>query len=94
MLVRQDIDRRVEFLAGQGLVCDDGQGGRATHLHGAVSDEESRVQGGHFEPDINTIYNNLDFVLVELLGVRLTRTWEPETETVEMTVHALEPGER
>jgi hypothetical protein len=90
VLMPQTIDHRVEFLAGQGLVCDDGASGRVTHLHGAISDATGRVLGGHFEPSLNPVYNNLDFVLTELLGARLTRRWEPETNTVEMLVGPLE----
>jgi uncharacterized protein len=93
VLVPKRVGRRVEFLAGEGLVCDDGEKGRATHLHGAVSDETGTVQGGHFEPDQNPVYNNLDFTLVELLGVRLSRVWEPETATVEMVVGPAEVPE-
>ncbi len=89
VLVPHTVDKRVEFLAGQGLVCDDGEGRRATHLHGAVSDETGAVTGGHFEKGQNPIYNNLDVTLIELLGVRLTRRWDEETNTVEMEVEEL-----
>lgn len=81
--------KRVEFLAGQGLVCEDPDGKRATHLHGAVSDETGAVAGGHFEKGQNPIYNNLDVSLTELLGVRLVRRFDAETQTVEMEVEAL-----
>jgi predicted DNA-binding protein with PD1-like motif len=90
VLMPQTIDHRVEFLAGQGLVCDDGGSGRVTHLHGAVSDATGQVLGGHFEPSVNPVYNNLDFVVTELLGARLSRRWEAETNTVEMVVTPLE----
>ena len=90
VLVPHAVDRRVEFLGGQGLVCDDGEGGRATHLHGAVSDETGAVTGGHFEKGENPIYNNLDFTLIELKGVQLTRRWDAETETVEMELRPLD----
>lgn len=83
------VDGRVEFLAGQGLVCDDGQGGRATHLHGAISDETGTLTCGHFEKRQNPIYNNMDVTLIELLGVRSPRRWDAETQTVEMEVEQL-----
>lgn len=89
VLTAHSVDGRVEFLAGQGLVCDDGQGGRATHLHGAISDETGAVTGGHFEKGQNPIYNNMDVTLIELLGVRLTRRWDTKTQTVEMEVEQL-----
>jgi len=80
------LDSRVEFLAGQGLICRGDDGGRETHLHGSVADESGVVRGGHFIAGSNPIYNNLDFTLLELLGVDLVRRWDPKTETIEMVV--------
>jgi hypothetical protein len=85
-LALERVDSRVEFMGGQGLVCSDGKGGRATHLHGSISDETGRVLGGHFEPGLNPVYNNMDFTLQELLDVDLIREWDEETATVEMRV--------
>ncbi len=90
VLVEHAVDARVEFIAGQGLVCEDGHGRRATHLHGAISDDTGTVFGGHFVPGGNPIYNNLDFMLVELVGVRLVREHDPETDTVEMRLERIE----
>lgn len=86
VLTDMKIDSRVEFLGGQGLICRNNQGGRETHLHGSVADDSSVVRGGHFVKDVNPIYNNLDFTLLELTGVDLVRTWDQETDTVEMEV--------
>lgn len=86
------IDSRVEFLGGQGLICRDVEDARATHLHGSVADESGVVRGGHFLKDVNPIYNNLDFALLELSGVDLLRRWDPETETIEMEVAASGDG--
>jgi uncharacterized protein len=91
-LTSHHIDRRVEFLGGQGLICDDGNGQRATHLHGAVSDETGQVMGGHFEPGVNPVYNNMDFTLTELLDVELSRVWDEDTGTVEMVVKQITGG--
>jgi uncharacterized protein len=91
VLTAHKVDKRVEFLAGQGLVCD-GETGRAIHLHGAVADETGAVTGGHFEKGQNPVYNNMDVTLIELKGVRLMRRWDAETQTMEMEVEQL-PGE-
>jgi len=88
VLTPHTVDKRVEFLAGQGLVCE-GDTGRAVHIHGAVSDETGAVMGGHFERGQNPVYNNMDVTLVELKGVRLIRRWDAETQTVEMVVEQL-----
>lgn len=82
------VAERVEFMGGQGLICRDRAGKRATHLHGSVSDESGLVRGGHFNAGENPIYNNLDFLLEELHGVQLIRAHDPETDTVEMEVRA------
>lgn len=89
VLVPHDVGTRVEFLAGQGLVCVNEKGYRETHLHGAISDETGRVLGGHFTADGNPVYNNLDFQLTELKGVRLVRRHDPETDTVEMELERI-----
>jgi predicted DNA-binding protein with PD1-like motif len=87
-LIDHRVDARVEFMGGQGLVCEDGDGRRATHLHGSVSDATGVVSGGHFVAAENPVYNNMDFVLQELVGVRLVREHDPETDTVEMRLFA------
>lgn len=83
------LDKRLEFMGGQGLVCVAPDNSRATHLHGSVSDETGSVMGGHFTVGQNPVYNNMDFVLQELLGVRLVRTHDPVTNTVEMQVESI-----
>jgi predicted DNA-binding protein with PD1-like motif len=89
-LVPYAVPQRVEFLGGQGLVCRDDEGNRATHLHGSISDHDGVVRGGHFNPGENPIFNNLDFLLVELTGVRLVRSFDEETATVEMIVYQVD----
>jgi uncharacterized protein len=90
VLTLERVDRRVEFLGGQGLICRNDDGDRATHLHGSVADESGQVLGGHFEPGLNPVFNNLDFTLQELSGVDLVRRWDAQTQTVEMVVRHLD----
>ena len=86
-LIGHRLDERVEFMGGQGLVCETEDGRRETHLHGSVSDATGAVAGGHFVVGENPVYNNMDFVMQELLGVRLIRAHDRETDTVEMRVY-------
>jgi predicted DNA-binding protein with PD1-like motif len=88
-LMPHRVDRRVEFMGGQGLICQRTDGSRETHLHGSISDETGAVLGGHFVLDANPVFNNMDFVIQELLGVRLIREQDPVTDTVEMRVEQL-----
>lgn len=92
-LMPHRMDERVEFMGGQGLVCETPDGERETHLHGSVSDATGAVLGGHFVPDENPVYNNMDFVLQELLDVSLIRAWDEATATVEMRVERLPQGD-
>jgi predicted DNA-binding protein with PD1-like motif len=94
VLVGHRVDERVEFMGGQGLICETPQGDRATHLHGSISDATGTVTGGHFVAGENPVYNNMDFVLQELLDVRLIREHDPETDTIEMRVEGFEEGTR
>jgi uncharacterized protein len=86
VLTLRHVNSRLEFLGGQGLICRDDGGGRATHLHGCVSDETGQVLGGHFERGLSPVYNNMDFTLTELLDIDLIRRWDEETDTVEMVL--------
>jgi len=90
-LTDEVVDKRLEFMGGQGLICVTPEGGRETHLHGSISDETGTVKGGHFVVGRNPVYNNMDFVLQELLGVRLVREHDAATNTIEMRVEA-DPG--
>ncbi len=92
-LVPHRVDDRVEFMGGQGLVCETREGARETHLHGSISDSSGAVLGGHFVPGENPVYNNMDFVLQELLDIRLVREHDPVTDTVEMRVEPAAPTE-
>lgn len=87
-LVGHSVEDRVEFMSGQGLICERLDGSRETHLHGSVSDASGAVTGGHFNPGENPVYNNMDFVIQELLGVRLVRDHDPVTDTIEMRVES------
>lgn len=87
-LTMQRVDERVEFMGGQGLICENPDGDRETHLHGSISDARGIVSGGHFVPGENPVFNNMDFVLQELLDIRLIREHDPLTDTVEMRVES------
>jgi predicted DNA-binding protein with PD1-like motif len=87
-LADEVVEKRLEFMGGQGLICVTPEGDRATHLHGSISDETGAVKGGHFVTGRNPVFNNMDFVLQELRDVRLVRAHDPVTDTVEMSVHA------
>jgi predicted DNA-binding protein with PD1-like motif len=88
-LMPHRVNERVEFMGGQGLVCETPDGTRETHLHGSVSDATGVVTGGHFIPGENLVFNNMDFVLEELLDVILIREHDVATDTVEMRVMQL-----
>jgi uncharacterized protein len=92
-LVAHRVGERVEFMGGQGLVCERPDGSRETHLHGSISDSTGTVTGGHFVPGENPVFNNMDIVLQELLDVRLIREHDPVTDTIEMRIECSGPRE-
>jgi predicted DNA-binding protein with PD1-like motif len=85
-LMPHRIEARVEFMGGQGLVCETPTGDRDTHLHGSVSGADGVVLGGHFVAGENPVYNNMDIVLQELHDVVLVREHDSVTDSVEMRV--------
>lgn len=70
----------LEFITGQGLlsVQDDGQ--LFVHLHGMVSDLQMKIYGGHFFPGGNPVLSTIDVAITETAGVKVPRTFDPETE--------------
>jgi uncharacterized protein len=89
VLMPIEVDERVEFLGGQGLVCETEEGGRDIHLHGCIADASGRVRGGHFIKGKNVVFNNVDFALMELPSLELIRSFDEQTSTFEMTVRSL-----
>jgi len=69
----------IEFLGGQGVICQSEQGEYRIHLHGSASDKEMRVWGGHFVPSGNIVLATLDFIIQEVSGMEMLRKFDEET---------------
>jgi predicted DNA-binding protein with PD1-like motif len=82
------IETPVAFLGGAGLVCTDNENRLDAHFHGVLENLDRAVHGGHLVAGESPVYNTVDFLLTELLGVQLVRRWDEETATVEMVVES------
>ncbi|MCW3975660.1 MAG: DUF296 domain-containing protein [Candidatus Bathyarchaeota archaeon] len=85
-----EMDGPIEFLGGQGLICELEDGNRAIHLHGLLN--RTSVENGKPKPDFviggdfgvgtdkNPILATMDIMIMELKGVNITRKYDDETE--------------
>jgi uncharacterized protein len=80
----------LEFLGGQGVVCQSEEGEYLIHFHGSLSDKDLRVWGGHFLPGCNTVLATLDCVIQEVCGVEMLRKYEDETGFVQFHLKLME----
>lgn len=75
----------IEFLGGQGVICQSPDGQYLTHFHGSVSDMEGRVWGGHFLNGGNICVSTVDFVLCEVKDIRFMRRFDEETGFIQFS---------
>ncbi len=79
----------IEFLGGQGIICQSEEGKYLIHFHGSASDKDLRVWGGHFTNG-NIILATLDLVIQEIGGVNMMRRFDEETGFVQFSPEPLE----
>ncbi len=75
----------LEFFGGSGVICQSAGGEYLIHLHGSFCDENAHVRGGHFLAGGNIVVTTLDFVINEIHGAKLLRTYDPETGFVQIS---------
>lgn len=80
----------IEFLGAQGVICQSEEGEYLLHMHGSMSDKETRVWGGHFISGGNIILATLDFIIQEVSGVEMLRNFDEETGFVQFDPHKME----
>lgn len=84
------LDGPIEFLGGQGVICQSEQEEYLIHMHGSASDKDMQVWGGHFLVGGNIILATLDFVIQEVLGVEMLRKFDEETAFVQFNPQKME----
>lgn len=77
------VEGPVEFLGGQGVICQSDDKQHLIHFHASVSDPEMRVWGGHFIPNGNTVLATIDFVIQEITNVNMMRRYDEKTGFVQ-----------
>lgn len=75
----------IEFLGGQGIVCEGENGEMITHFHCTISDQLDHVYGGHVVKGKNPILMTMDLVIIEIKGAKLLRKYDAETEVVQFS---------
>lgn len=83
------IEGPVEFLGGQGIVCQSDDGKYLLHFHGSASDKEMHIWGGHFVTG-NVVLATLDVIINEISGVNMVRRFDEETGFVQFSPEKLE----
>lgn len=83
------VEGPIEFLGGQGIICQSDDGKYLIHFHGSASDKNMRVWGGHFTTG-NVVLATLDLVINEISGVNMVRRFDKETGFVQFSPEKLE----
>jgi len=68
-----------EFIGGQGSICHNEKGEVIIHFHGFLCDK-GHIYGGHFDKPGNIICTTMEIAIHEVLGVEMTRPFDPEID--------------
>ncbi len=83
------LDGPIEFLGGQGIICQSDDGKYLIHFHGSASDKDMHIWGGHFTAG-NVVLATLDVIINEVSGVNMLRRFDEETGFVQFSPEKLE----
>jgi len=78
------VEGPIEFLGGQGVICQSEEGKYLIHFHGSCSDKDMRVWGGHFTIG-NVVLATLDLIIQEISGVNMIRRFDEETGFIQFS---------
>jgi hypothetical protein len=70
----------LEILSAQGTIGRDEKGNPSVHLHGAVSDQEGRVHGGHFLKGKNAVLVTCEIMINAIDETQWLRIHDPELD--------------
>lgn len=76
------VEGPVEFLNGTGVVCQR-DGKYDIHFHATMCDQAGKVFGGHIVKGHNPVLTTVDLVLTEIVGVKMLRSYDDETELIQ-----------
>jgi predicted DNA-binding protein with PD1-like motif len=74
----------IEFLGGQGIICQSDDGKYLIHFHGSMSDKDMHIWGAHITNG-NIVLATLDLVINEITGVNMLRRFDEETGFVQFS---------
>ena len=67
----------IEFICGQGVICQSDKGGRRIHLHAHGVTPTGKNFAGHFSAGGNPVLATIDLVIVEVDGAKWLRRFDP-----------------
>lgn len=74
------IEGPLELISAQGTIGLEEGGEIAIHLHGAVSDQEGHVHGGHLVRGGNPVLITCEVMVTQVEGIRIAKGYDPEVE--------------
>ncbi len=81
-----EIPGPVQFVSGQGFICQSEDGEYVLHIHGTFSnwknDREIKVFDGHMMPEGNPVLVTMDLIINEVTGIKMLRKYDPDVEFV------------
>lgn len=76
-----DVDGPIEFIAGQGIICVDGEK-PMYHIHGVLTDKDGKSWSGHFFEGGNPIHVTMDVIIREVQGVGIKGIYDEDVDVV------------
>ena len=75
----------VEFISGQGVICQSPEGELQIHFHGCFCDPDGKNLAGHFSAGGNPVLVTAEMVITEISGMRMMRRMDPEVGLMMMS---------
>jgi predicted DNA-binding protein with PD1-like motif len=68
----------IEFISGQGVICQSPDGELLIHFHGCFCDPDGKTLAGHFSAGGNPVLVTAEMILTEISGTHMMRRPDPE----------------
>lgn len=79
-----EISGPIQFVSGQGFICQSEEGEYLLHIHGTFSnwknDHEIQVFDGHMMLEGNPILITMEIIINEVIGIKMLRKYDDEVE--------------
>jgi uncharacterized protein len=76
----------IEFISGQGVICQSPDGELLIHFHGCFCDPDGQSLAGHFSAGGNPVLVTADIIISEINGILMLRRMDPEVGLMMMSL--------